>query len=902
MPLALLSTKFNIPAIGSKIVPRPRLLRLLDESLEKNAALILVCGPAGCGKTTVVSEWLQASQKLHEDQFAWLTLERGDDDLTRFLTYFVTALQHIHPGIGASMLKLLQTHKPSPVSILATLLINELSEITGRFFLVLDDYHLLTAEAIHNFMAFVVDHQPPQLCLVLITRADPALPLPRLRAHGKLVELRQEALCLLPDEVEIFANQAMNLALTQEQLTFLIQKTEGWVSGLQLAAVSLGIAHDRPTFFSAFSGEHEFIADYLTDEVLAHLPEPVCSFLLQTSLLERLTAPLCEAVTGQSGAQATLEQLMDANLFIVPLDHQHAWYRYHNLFADLLQKRLQSTEEKMVVDLHRRASVWFEQNDMPDMAIDHAIAGHDFERAARLIEKVAERLLRYGEAATLVRWLEALPEDQVLSQPLLSSLYGIALVLRARPIRLVAALIEKMTISDSLGEFQGEMNMLQALLAIHQGDPMRAIKLSEKALQQLPVEHAFFRSLAADTLGMGYTLAWDIPAATRAFEQVVEISRQSDNVLMTIMALTNLSGLCYVQGQLRAAIATCHQILDMANQRIGSQTPIIGKTLFSLGEMLREQGDLKTALTYLLDAARMMEFFSEVGLPITNLAIARVYLSKHNWQAAQLHIDQARQQAQATQPLLMDDRLAEVMQARLYLARGEINQVIQWARGRGLLDRPFTEIFADASRNAAFHEVFQGECMVLVRLLLAQRQPEQALELIELLQNLIEKRKNQRRFIEVLALKALALYQKSELDQALQSLEIALSQAEPEGYQRTFVDEGESMAQLLYQAAARNIFPEYVGKLLAVLTEEEPGCEPSRQHSSEALIEPLSEREEEVLRLIAEGLSNNEITQRLYISLSTVKGHTSNIFGKLGVKNRTQAIARARSLGLLPRD
>ena len=273
MSIPLLSTKFNIPPVGAKTIHRQRLLRILDESLGQTASLILVCGPAGYGKTTIVSEWLRTSQEIHPDRFAWLTLERSDDDLTRFLTYFVTALQHIHPGIGEGLLKLLKTHRPSPVPVLATLLINELSEIPGRFFLILDDYHLLTAEAIHNFMAFLVDHQPPQMCLVLVTRADPALPLARLRARLQLVELRQEELCFQPDEVAEFANRAMDLALAPEQLTFLAKKTEGWISGLQLAAVSLRSVQDRSAFFKAFSGEHEFIADYLTDEVLARLPE-----------------------------------------------------------------------------------------------------------------------------------------------------------------------------------------------------------------------------------------------------------------------------------------------------------------------------------------------------------------------------------------------------------------------------------------------------------------------------------------------------------------------------------------------------------------------------------------------------------------------------------------------------
>ena len=809
-------------------------------------------------------------------------------------------MQHIRPGFGTGLLKLLHTHKPTPIPVLATLLVNELSDIPGRFFLVLDDYHLLTAEAIQSFMAFLVDHQPPHMCLVLVTRADPALPLPRLRARRQLIELRQAALCFLADEVAEFANQSMGLALPPDQVSFLAHKTEGWVSGLQFASVSLRAAQDRSAFFQAFSGEHEFIADYLTDEVLVRLPEQLRSFMLQTSILERLSAPLCDAVSGQSGAQVTLEQIIDANLFLVPLDSQHAWYRYHNLFADLLRKRLETAHPELIPELHARASRWFEQHDLPDLAIEHALAGRDYPRAARLIVGVAERLLMHGEAATLLRWLEALPPEQVLAQPLIGSLYGIALLLRARPIRQVAALVEQMIASGAPGESQGQLDMLQALLAVYQGDAHRAIQLSEKALQQLSPRQPFFRSLAADTLGMGYTLAWDLPAATRAFQQVVEISSQSDNIMMSILALTNLSGLGYVQGHLHGAIATSYQILDLAYQRVGRQAPMLGKTLFNLGEMLREQGDLETALSHLLEAARMMEAFSEIGLAVVNLAIARIYLNKREWQTAQSYVDKARQQAQATQPILMDDRLVEALQARLYLARRELDQAVSWARGRGFLDRPPAEVFAEASQNPAYYEVFQGECLVLVRLLLAQSRPEQALEFVTLLQPLIEKRKHQRRLIEVLALKSLALHQHGLLEQALQTLEQALSMAEPEGFLRTFVDEGEPMARLLYQAAARRIFPAYAGKLLAVLAEESQSSQPPSRLPSEPLIEPLSERELEVLRLIAEGLSNSEIARRLHISLSTVKGHTSNIFGKLGVKNRTQAVAQARSLALLP--
>jgi LuxR family maltose regulon positive regulatory protein len=873
---------------------------MLDDSLERNAALILICGPAGYGKTTIVSDWLQNSKKILPGHFAWLTLERGDDDLARFLSYLVTTLQQLFPRYGEGVLKLLQTHKPPPIPVLATLLINELNETQERFVLVLDDYHLLTTESIQSFIAFLVDHQPPQMRLMIVTRTDPPLPLARLRARGQLVELRQKELCFLPEEVEEYTNHIMNLALTPDQVTFLGKKTEGWISGLQLAAVSMHDRKDRSDFFKAFSDEQEFIADYLTEEVLAHLSETTRSFLLQTSILDRLSASLCEAITGQSESQAILEQLVDSNLFILPLDSQHAWYRYHNLFSDLLRKRLQSSQVENACELHHHASIWYEENDLMEQAIEHAIAGKDSERAARLIEQVAENLLMFGEAQTLLHWLEVLPEEEVIQRPFLGSVYGFALLLCGRSSQQASTVLEKMRNSGKPGESHGEMVMLQALLSIMQADSARAIQLAEQALQQLPTRQSFFRSLAADALGMGYTLAGDIPAAIQAFEQVVAIASQSDNVMMTIMGLTNLSGLCYVKGQLRKAISTCQQVLDLAKQRIGRQTPIIGKTLLNLGEMLREQGDLDTAQQYLQDAVSMMEYFSEMGLPVALLSLARIKMNKQDWPGAQSFIDQAHTQTQNNPAILMTDRLVEVMQARYWLACGQLDQVAEWARRCGFLDKSPAEMIAEAERNLVINELFQGEYLTVIRLTIAQNKPEKALEMIDLLQELIEQKGYQRRIIEVLILKALALHQKKETDQAMLSIGRALDLAEPEGYQRTFIDEGEPMANLLYQAISRKIHPTYSARLLRALSDETRPEKSTNNSQAEALIEPLSNRELEVLELIAKGCSNNETASRLFISLSTVKGHTTNIFGKLGVRNRTQAVARARNLGLLP--
>lgn len=898
MIFPLISTKFNIPTAGANFASRPRLYRKLDDGLKQQVPLILVCGPAGYGKTSLVAEWLQDSKQVWSDQVAWLSLESGDNDLTRFLTYLITAIQRFYRGFGEPILRIMQSHKPSPVPVLATLLINELNEIPGNQTLILDDYHLITIEPVQRLMSFIVDHQPPGLHLVLITRNDPPLPLSRLRARGQLVEVRQGDLCFLPDEVDQLVNGVMDLNLSSEQVAFLAKQTEGWISGLMLAVISMRDIKDRQTFLKDFSGDHEFIADYLTEEVLSRLPDPVRIFLLQTSILERFTAELCEAVTLNPGAQNTLEYLVDSNLFIVQLDNTQKWYRYHSLFSDLLQKRLNGDQNFSRFELHRRASLWYQEDGQIDLAIAHAISSQDFELAAGLIEQISEKYLMVGQASTLLGWLEALPGDLIFDRPILGSLKGFSMILCNRPIQEAVQLISALESAGSLKEFQGEVATLQALVLIMQGRSGEAIQLANQALLQLPVERVFFRSLAADSLGLAHTLASDFEAARQSFEQVVEISTHSDNLMMTLMALTNQAGLLYMEGKLRAGIRICQQVLDLADQRIGKWTPVVGKTLLNLGEMIREQGDLDLAEKYLSDAARLMDDFTEIGLPVAYLSLAKLKMNYKDWKSAQQYLDQARHRALETRSTQMDDRLVEVTQARLWIACGELEQASTWAQKCGFLDRSPTRIIEELNSGSAIGQLQQVELMTLVRLFLGMGQPGSALELVDALYLSNESGSIKRRQLECLVLKALTLQQMGETEKALDSLGIALQLGQPERYQTVFVDEGGPMAKLLYLAVERNILPAYSGHLLAVLPEIVSGNREEKDQK-DGWIEPLSKRELEVIALIAEGLSNGEIAARLFISLSTVKGHTASIFGKLGVKNRTEAVARVRTMGLL---
>jgi LuxR family maltose regulon positive regulatory protein len=909
MSIPILNTKLSLPPANPNLVRRQRLLSLLDEGLCLNHLLTLVCAPTGYGKTSLVSQWIHeylkgiSAAESAKLRFAWLSLDQEDNDLARFIFYIVAALQQIQPDFGQGILAALQNIRSTSPNQLATLLINEFTGGIYPSVFVLEDYHAINTQSIHDFMSYLIDRQPAALHLLIISRSDPPLPISRLRARGQLMEIRLQDLAMTEEETRAFLVERMKLDLSPGQLQLLEHRTEGWAAGLQLVALSLRHSKNISNFIQGFSGGHEYIADYLTDEVLEHQDEVTRDFLLHTSILKRLSAPLCEAVSRQPHADQMLEKLASTNTFLIPLDDQRQWYRYHALFADLLRKRLLQSDKEIVADLHCRAGEWYLQNNWMEQAVEHFLAGENYKRAATLIEKNAEQLLMVGQTGTYLRWLEAFPEKHLHAYPALVVYQGIAAMLLGKTPENSLSLLHE--IVSSSAKYRGETDVLQALYLIMKGNAPEAVQLAESALQNLPPERVFLRILAADSLAMGHTLRGDLISATLAFEKVVEAAQTAGNVIMRLIGLANLAGLHYQQGHLHRAWEDYQKVFDLSQEQLGASSQPMGRALLGMGEVAREWNDLDAARKYLMDADEVFKQYIDIGLSLVSISLARVYFSLGEWGKVQLVLEEARQHSRDSKATPLDDKLTELMQARLWIGHGKLDQAQQWARQNGLIDRPIENLVVLAERSATAFELIQGEYLTLVRLYLAQTEPQKALEILDVMLSHNERTSQMRRVVEILVLQAIAYQQQDDEARAKKAFARALTLAEPENYVRTFIDEGQPVALLLRQAIADDCLPVYATNLLAAHTRQaHPSTQIAEKHRPVPvvnLVELLSERELEVLGLIAQGLTNQEIGLRLHITLSTVKGHTSNIYGKLGVKNRTQAIKMAQNLGLLPR-
>jgi LuxR family maltose regulon positive regulatory protein len=895
----LLAVRLHPPRLRMPLVSRSHLINRLQEGMTR--PLTLLSAPAGYGKMTLLAQWL-AERELPA---VWLSLEAQDNDPVCFLTCLFAAVQAHVPDLDLNVLAGLQAPHTALLERVLMGLLNDLAERrAGDFVLVLDDYHVIEAAPIHHALAFLLEHPLPQLHLILATRADPPLPLARLRARGQLTELRAADLQFSSGEAGAFLQTVMGLELPAEALGVLADRTEGWIAGLQLAALSLRGRDDAVTWLSDFTGSHRFVFDYLSEEVLSRQPAQVLSFLLRTSILERLCGSLCDAVTEQDESQHMLETLERANQFVVPLDEERCWYRYHHLFAELLQNRLQRTQPELVESLHRRASLWYEQHNHAAEAVQHALAARDFELTAHLIESSATVFLKLGQTPQLLNWLNALPETRVRANPILSIYHAAALHLLDQPEeaeRRIRDAERTLAVKSAIEQtiITGLAAAIRANLARYSGDLERALSFAREALALLPEEPIEFRATVMSMVAHAYLISGDAtPDTEQQVQAAVSANCTSGYRLMYFRSLILLARLQILQGQLGAAAATCELAEQATPVEVLQMLSASSIYCFTLGDLLREWNRLDEAEHLLAQGMEQINGKRSVygdDVLAGYLALARLYQARDRYDRAIAALGVFLHLAEMRHYPASPKAIAEALRAQIVLAQGALASAVAWADASGL-----------SCKDAELSYPREQEYLTLARVRLAQGREhpaglwlEETLHLVQCLRVEAETRARKRSVLECLIVQALALDAQGRHDDALSTLHEALQHAAPEGYIRLFVDEGVPMQALLQKMQERTTRPDYVATLLRAFSKQgSPAGAPARSACPE-LAEPLTRREREVLQLIGVGASNGEIARRLVVSVNTVKRHVHNLCRKLNVHSRTQAIARARSLHLL---
>ncbi len=897
----LLRTKMFVPPVRPKRVIRPRLFEQMDSGLNK--ALIMVSAPAGYGKTTLVSSWLHDSGVPS----TWISLDEADNDPIRFLQYLVTALQKVHPALQIDVLGFVRGMDPFSIEPLLNTCINEIATGGIPFVLVLDDFHAIHAQPVLGIVSYLLEHVPPQMHIALLTRTDPPLPIAHLRARNQLAEIRAEHLRFTRQETSYFLNEACGLDLFNEEISALEARTEGWIAGLQLAAISMQGSNDIHRFVTTFTGSHSYIMDYLTEEVLRRQPEKVSEFLLQTSVLRHMCGALCEAVVHSKAtepirAQVMLENLERMNLFLVPLDNERRWYRYHHLFGELLNRRLELLHPGLAAELHHRASTWYEQNGLIPEAIQHAIAAGNRERVTQLIEQNGVLLLIRGEVTTLLGWIEVV-EPTSQDHPWLYIMKAWAYALTGNfdhvsgMLQVAEELISPLEDAPEVRIMKGTIAAARAYMANVLGKFGTAMTHARQALEYLPDSGLIPRSLrtvAISLLGDASSMSGNLEEAWQAYLEAEPIAQAAGDINLIIVLNSNLANILEEQGALHQAARIYSKTLEMATLPGGGKPVITGRIYAELSQVYYEWNQLSEASQYVDVSLSLCRQWGNMDLQAVNHVMrAKLEFVYHR-------PEKALEAMQAAEELVRNFNLGpryakwvEYNLARMWISEGNHARAFEYLQKFGI----------NAAENsmpvnlpgAEITYLNEPGYLVLLRLLLADGKHDEALRLSQRLLQLAEKTKRTGRMIEVLALQALAYRGKKEGERALQVLERALSHAQSEGYVRVFLDEGEPMARLLFQAKSTLPYSGYIHELLAALG----GDTGTVLLPANLLVEPLTSRELEVLKLIEVGCSNQEVADLLVISLPTVKRHISNIYSKLGAKNRTQAVSLGRELRLL---
>lgn len=877
----ILTTKLLIPPLRSNLISRPRLIERMNNIQEQK--IFLISAPAGFGKTTVVIEWIRSTHY----PVAWLSLDEEDSDPFRFLTYLISALQTILPGVGENIKRMLRSPQPLAPDLLLSNLINEIVKTSENIFLVLDDFHVIEDPPVDRALTFLIENLPPNLHFIITTREDPKLPFARLRALNQLAELREADLRFSSAEAAKFLNEIMDLDLSETEIAALESRTEGWIAGLQLAGLSMQGHHDKAGFIDSFTGSHQFIMDYLLEEVLENQPDQVHDFLLKTSILDQLSGSLCDAVLADPAipGQETLEYLAEANLFLIPLDHTRHWYRYHHLFADLLRQRLQEqwgapqgSEENLIAELHLRASYWYEESGLLLKAFDHAVEANDIDRAACLMRGKGMPLQYRGSVTPILNWLKSLPEETMNAMPSLRVAYASTLTMLGKPVDNIEELLRKVegdlesAAEDEISrDYIGQIAVIRAMLAIPRNQVDEILKQSNRALAYLHPDNLPLRTNAAWSLGHAYQLRGDWAVAKEELKKALSISKASGNIMMSVASLTNLGQLYELENQLALARDSYKKVLKLICR---PPLPYACGALIGLAQISYEQNKLKAAERYNQQSLNLALQLENLDTPILcHLLFARLSVSRGDLAGADEAIRFAEQYARQHN---ISHRVEDIAgaKARLFIQQGSLDKAIEVTKR---------------------HELPR----VQARIFLVQGEAAKALAVLEQIQGEMRDKSWVAEMFKVFLLQARAYHMLGEKRQAEKVLKDALVLAKPGNLIRSFIDEGSEIAEILSGMTVQPELLEYREILLNAFDSALQGTQKLQTIKAQRLIEPLSKREREILQLISQGYTNREIGERLFLALNTIKGYNRNLFQKLDAKNRTEAVANARKLGML---